>query len=234
MNFRKLLLCAAGFVALSTASASASSYSFSVFEATTGFGPQNAQPVTVCPPTPTNAACATFTYTGPLNFDNPAPPNSDGTGDLNSVFFSPGSISGYSGNGTVTYNSQVVANFNNLTAFMASSGSAAPFAYASFYAIDLGTLAAGTILTITHDDGITLYENGAAFGSFTTGPTTAITESAKVGTTGDITLYYTRQNGTPSILQVAVPEPASLAVFGVALIAMAGAAGWMRRDRKSA
>jgi hypothetical protein len=239
MNMKNILMGAAGLVMLSTASASATSYSITGYEWLTG----GAISATTTPPTcgTSNVACSTFTYTGALNFSNTQQQNTTPSGDLNSDFFIGTDISGYLGSGTVTSGSQVAnwggvggASSTSDANFLASSGSIAGEAYGSLYIVDLGTLAAGTLLTITHDDGIALTDSGVAFGSVTSGPTQAITETATVGTTGDIKLFYTRQNGTPSILQVAVPEPASLAVFGAALIAMAGAAGWMRRERKSA
>jgi hypothetical protein len=168
-------------------------------------------------------AAASFTYTGLLYFDNTAaqnqpPPNS--LGDLNSSFgFSASNISNYStiSAGPVIYSGTTVASFTSVATFVASSGSAANYAYGSFYTIDLGKLAAGTVLSITHDDGASVYEGGVEVGSTTTGPTTAVTDTVRLGATGDTTLYYSRQNGTPSILEVQVPEPASMALLGAGL-----------------
>jgi hypothetical protein len=168
-------------------------------------------------------AAATFTYTGLLNFDNAAAQNQpppDPLGDLNSTFgFSASNISNFTtiSSGPVTYNGTTVADFTNVGTFLASSGSAAGFAYGSIYTIDLGSLAAGTVLSITHDDGASVFEGGAEVGSSVAGPTTAVTDTITIGTTGDITLYYSRQNGTPSILDVQVPEPASIALLGAGL-----------------
>jgi len=226
MSIKKILLGVAGFVMLSAAPASA--YTITGEEYLTAGG-INAGPFT-CVAAAGTEACATFTYSGPLNFSNTAPQNTTNTGDLNSAFFIGADISGYVGSGSVT---AAAANWDNQADFLASSGSIAGEAYGSLYSIDLGTIFAGTLITITHDDGVALYDNGTLFGGMTSGPTGAITESATVGTSGDIVLYYTRQNGTPSILQVTVPEPATIAVFGAALICMAGMAGWMRRSRAS-
>jgi hypothetical protein len=236
MNMKKTLMGVmgmAGLVMLSTGPASA--YTIQADELQSGGAPWNAMPF-YCMPSPGVKACAQFEYSGPLNFDNTATQNNTPAGDLNSDFFIGADISGYTGSGSIEYSpcGCTVANYDNVGDFLASSGSIAGFSYLTLYSVNLGTLAAGTVLTITHDDGIALTDDYVAFGSVTSGPTQAITETATVGTTGDIKLFYTRQNGTPSILQVAVPEPASLAVFGAALIAMAGAAGWMRRERKSA
>jgi hypothetical protein len=246
MNMKKILMSVVSMACLIMLSAApASAYTIWAQEYVTGGAAINATPFFCVPAAASTAppfgkACAKFTYSGPLNFDNPAPQNITPLGDLNSDFFNSADITSYSNtsSGSVYYSpcGCIVADFNTLANFLASSGSIYNDGYASSYTVDLGTLAAGTVLTITHDDGIALYYTSTMlpFGNVTNGPTSVITDTATVGMTDDVFLYYTRQNGTPSILQVAVPEPASLAVFGAALIAMAGAAGWMRRDRKSA
>ena len=165
------------------------------------------------------AITATFTYNGPLTFTNTAAQNGDNTGDLNGDFFNAGSIAGYNGSGMLS--GPAGANFSNLTTFLASSGSASNYQYGSFITIDLGTLAAGTILTITHDDGASVYQGSTRIGNTTAGPTSAVTESVTLASSGDTTLYYARENGTPSVLNVSVPEPASLAIVGAGLAGLA-------------
>jgi len=97
------------------------------------------------------AITATFDYSGPLNFVNNQPQNFTSSGDLNSNFFIAADVTGYSGSGTL--GAPANANFNTLANFLGSSGSAGNFQYGTLYTVDLGTLAAGTMLTITHDDG---------------------------------------------------------------------------------
>ncbi len=169
--------------------------------------------------TPFTAAPATasFQYFGPINFSNAAAQNSGPSGDLNSTFFGANAafISSYSGSGTVAG----IANFSTLTTFLASSGSASNYRYGSLYSFDLGVLSANTVLTITHDDGISVFQGATQIGSTVVGPTTVTTDVVTLTATADTVLWYSRQNGTPSILQVttSVPEPVSLSLFGIAL-----------------
>jgi hypothetical protein len=202
------------------------SYSVTVSEGLTGgngFDTTNGNPFTG-----PNTASAAFTYTGGINFDNTAGQNGPGTtGDLNSAFgFSGSNISGYSGTGSVVYNSQTIADFGSVSSFLNSSGSASNFDYGSYYTFDLGVLSAGTILSITHDDGVSVYQGSTEVGSATAGPTTVTTDVIDVISTGDTILRYARENGTPSILEVnqlsAAPEPSGLALLGTSLLGFVG------------
>lgn len=178
-----------------------------------------------------NASKATFSYNGALNFSSTGAQNAGNTGDLNSSFFTtPSNISNYAKvygpTNHVAY-AQGSNPFQNLNSFLASSGSSSDYKWGSLYSFesDVGNYG-GQTLTITHDDGVSVYVNGSttALAGFTAGPTSAITESVVLG--AGVTSYrivYGRQNGSPSVLQMnlsgAVPEPSTWAMmllgFGV-------------------
>ncbi len=175
------------------------------------------------------ATTANFTYTGPLSFG-------DGTAaDLNSDFgFSTANISNYqaANTGPVLYNGASVANFSTETGFLASSGSTAGYGYGSLYQINLGSLAAGTVLTVTHDDGFSLFDNQTAYNTAFDAPTAQVTDTVVVSHGINGVLYYARENGAPSVLEVSVPEPMSLSLFGAGLLALGVAL--RRRGRPAA
>jgi hypothetical protein len=205
------------------------SYQVTVSEGVTngaGFNTANGNPFSGA-----NTASASFLYTGLLNFLNNAPQAGVG-GDLNSSFgFSTANISGYTGSGTVLYNGTQVANFGSLASFLSSSASAAGQLYGSFFTFNLGNFNAGDKLIITHDDGAAVFQNGTRIGSTVSGPTGQVTDTVTLTNTGPITLAYSRQNGTPSILSVAaVPEPATWALMILGM----GAVGFAMRRRKNA
>jgi hypothetical protein len=169
-------------------------------------------------------ASATYSYTGALNLSN----TNNSAPDLNSSFgYTAGNLSNYSGSGTVSYNSSTVADYSSLTSYLNSSGSGSGLAYGSWYSFDLGVLSAGTVLTITHDDGVSVWQNNLNLGNTVSGPTSQVTDNVKLTSTTDTMLYYTRQNGAPSILQVNVPEPSSIAL----MLAGLGGLAIIRRRR---
>ena len=145
-------------------------------------------------------------YTGSLNFNNTAPQNFTNSGDLNSTWFGtatnagPGSygISGYSGSGNHGIAVWCGLHVSGELPRFQWQSAVSNFAYGSLYTIDLGTLTAGTVLSITHDDGASVFQGSTQIGTSTTGPTTQVTDLiTTIATTADTTLYYSRQNGQP-------------------------------------
>ena len=172
---------------------------------------------------------AKFTYTGPLDFSDTASQNHTATGDLNSMFF------GDDASGITNYRSIVTAtkadygSFATLSGFLSSSGSVSGTTYGSLYDFAQSGSTLGEVLTITHDDGVGVYVDGVLQSGTTTGPTVAVTETVALPAGSMLDIVYARENGTPSVLEVAVPEPVSLSLLGVGLFGLAAA-----RRRRSA
>jgi hypothetical protein len=211
-------------------------FTFNVVTGNTGGG---FDATNVAPAFVGNPVNATFNYSGALNFSNQESQNAGSTGDLNSTFFASAGnsaassygISGYNGLGSVALAGGGTDNYATLDGFLAGSGSASSFQYGSYYTIGIGSFAPGTVLTITHDDGASFYDGINRVGTTVSGPTGETTDVVTVTNNDPLTLYYGRQNGTPSILEVsvsAVPEPSTWAMM---ILGFAGV-GFMAYRRK--
>ncbi|MCU0906023.1 MAG: VPLPA-CTERM sorting domain-containing protein [Rhodobacteraceae bacterium] len=157
--------------------------------------------------TRTNVISDSFTYTGALNFAVTAAQDAPTT--IGQWLATAG--------GTVSGLDSTVANRQlSLSGYRATS----------FFVIT-AAFANGFNATIRHDDGISVFDDGAQIATFAQ-PTTARTTIANGFDGGAWSLFYVAANGNPSILQVEadqqptpVPVPAALPLLAAGLGALA-------------
>jgi len=150
---------------------------------------------------------STFTYTGAVNFNDPA-----GGTDTIAGFITTGggAVTNLTGSNAYNNNTLSSGNFSATTVFVIT-----------------GSVAAGVAGQITHDDGASIYQGGSQVFSQQS-PTVAETANYNLNT-GTFELVYVEANGLPAVLQMTgngvvtfVPEPATIATFGIGLLGLAG------------
>ncbi len=156
---------------------------------------------------PTGNPDVTFKYTGPIDFiNNNSQSQSNTFGDFG---FTSSNISYFS------------SPYGNVNDFLAATMSKPGFAFNSYLSFTGSyTAAPGTTLTVGHDDGASLYVDGAtAFESG--GPESLTTNTVTLPSgTHSFNLVYVESNGAPADLTTSVPEPGSLALLGTGLIGL--------------
>jgi hypothetical protein len=183
-------------------------------------------------PAPSGSPVATFTYNGPINWQDNSGNNGDDH-DLNlfGSFFTAADITGFSSPGGQ------YTGASGLTNFLNSSMSVEESFQDTFYSyIQVSGTTSGGTATISHDDGASVYTGTPGSGTAVfLEPLQTSDESASFKMPGgSFYIDYIEANGAPSDLtfSVAVPEPSTWAMMFIGFAGL-GYAAFRRSSRGS-
>jgi hypothetical protein len=218
---KKLALVAAAATFLMAGAASAAEvYTVQVWTQGPVSGADNLADPSHMPGTP---ATATFTWTGDINWSDTSAQNSSNTGGIASDFLDGFATQASNYSGTMSQ-----------ADFLASSVTVAGDQWTTFFHISGAYTAASAInSSFSHDDGATVYVDGA-FAGGSAGETSVVSSNYTLAAgTHNVDLYYVAGNGTPSVLNFStpggVPEPASWALM---IMGFGGIGAAMRSRRQ--
>jgi hypothetical protein len=108
-------------------------------------------------------------------------------------------------------------------------------AITTFFLFTLDAILSPGSFTVTHDDGITIFDDGVALLGGNIGPTAQVTSNVAGFNGGVFSLLYVATNGNPSILEVdTTAAPVPLPAGGLLLLSGLGAMAFARRRRAAA